>query len=410
MNDKEPLHLFAGYGVELEYMIVDRETLQVLPVCDRLLARVGAAESAEVELGPLAWSNELVLHVVELKTNGPAAALETLPPLFQHDVRRIDALLGEEGACLLPTGMHPTMDPHRDTRIWPHEYTDVYRAYDRIFGCRGHGWSNLQSTHLNLPFNNDEEFGRLHAAIRLVLPILPALAASSPIVDGRITGALDNRLEAYRLNQVKVPECAGHIIPEAVYTAADYSAGILEPLYRAIAPHDAAGILRHEWLNSRGAIARFERSAIEIRLLDIQECPAADLALLALIVAVLRAMTDMRLASDDEIRTWDGPRLARILGDTIRDAEATVLVDSAYLRLFGYPEASCRAGDLWRYLAGQHLVVGSPWRPALDVVFDEGTLARRILRAVGPEPAPARLLAVYRELAGCVRSGELFHA
>ena len=36
---------------------------------------------------------------------------------------------------------------------------------------------------LNLPFSSDEEFGRLHAAIRLLLPLLPALAASSPLVE-----------------------------------------------------------------------------------------------------------------------------------------------------------------------------------------------------------------------------------
>ena len=33
-----------------------------------------------------------------------------------------------------------------------------------------------------------------------------------------------------------------------------YEAGILEPMYRAIASQDSRGVLRHEWLNSRGAI------------------------------------------------------------------------------------------------------------------------------------------------------------
>ena len=68
------LHLFEAYGVELEHMIVDAETLDVKPVADRLLAAVseGDEPEAEVELGDVAWSNELVLHVIELKTNGPA--------------------------------------------------------------------------------------------------------------------------------------------------------------------------------------------------------------------------------------------------------------------------------------------------------------------------------------------------
>ena len=33
-----PMHLFDAYGVELEYMLVDRETLAVAPICDRVLA------------------------------------------------------------------------------------------------------------------------------------------------------------------------------------------------------------------------------------------------------------------------------------------------------------------------------------------------------------------------------------
>ncbi len=35
------LHLFEAFGVELEYMIVDRRTLAVRPIADRLLAAGG---------------------------------------------------------------------------------------------------------------------------------------------------------------------------------------------------------------------------------------------------------------------------------------------------------------------------------------------------------------------------------
>ena len=62
------------------------------------------------------------------------------------------------------------------------------QAFDRIFSCQGHGWANLQSMHINLPFADDAEFGRLHAAIRFLLPLLPGLTASSPVMDGAVTG------------------------------------------------------------------------------------------------------------------------------------------------------------------------------------------------------------------------------
>jgi hypothetical protein len=60
--------LFEVTGIEIEYMIVDRETLAVRPIADLVLGADG-----ELELGSIACSNELVLHVIELKTNGPGA-------------------------------------------------------------------------------------------------------------------------------------------------------------------------------------------------------------------------------------------------------------------------------------------------------------------------------------------------
>jgi gamma-glutamyl:cysteine ligase YbdK (ATP-grasp superfamily) len=257
-----PLGLFEAFGVELEYMIVDADTLDVRPAADELLAAVGGGYEVEVELGPVAWSNELALHVVEIKTNGPVASLGGLGALFQEHVGRIGSLLAPLDARLLPGGMHPWMDPHAELRLWPHENNRIYATFDRIFGCRGHGWANLQSTHINLPFGDDEEFGRLHAATRLVLPILPGIAASSPFVDGAPSGLMDARLDAYRTNSARVPSVTGHVIPEPVFTRAAYEGRLLQGIYDDLAPLDPEGVLRHEWVNARGCIARFDREVL----------------------------------------------------------------------------------------------------------------------------------------------------
>ncbi|HWC88763.1 MAG TPA: glutamate-cysteine ligase family protein, partial [Pirellulales bacterium] len=137
------LGLFQALGVELEYMIVDADTLSVRPIADELLREPSGEIVSEVEHGPIAWSNELVAHVIELKTNGPAATLDGLNEAFAGQVREIGGLLAAHGARLMPTAMHPWMDPHRETRLWPHDYSVVYQTFDRIFGCQGHGWSNL---------------------------------------------------------------------------------------------------------------------------------------------------------------------------------------------------------------------------------------------------------------------------
>jgi len=405
------LHLFEGYGIELEYMIVDRQSLAVLPVADEVIHAASDSYESEIERGPLNWSNELVLHVIELKTNGPAPALEDLPAKFQRDVAVINGILAPMGGILLPTAMHPWMDPHRETRLWPHEYNAIYEAYDRIFGCQGHGWSNLQSLHINLPFAGDEEFGRLHAAIRVVLPLMPALAASSPIMEGQVTGLMDNRLEAYRQNQRKIPILTNRVIPEPVYTRRDYAEGILGKIYRAIAPYDTGNILKHEWLNSRGAIARFERNTIEIRVLDIQETPWADLAVAMTITRLIRDLIAERWVALERVRAFPVDPLADLFVGAIRDAEETPIADRAYLGLFGYGgPVPCRMQDLWAHVAGQGCNLPADLAAPLKVILEQGPLARRIVAATGREPSRERLQAVYRDLADCLAEGRVFGA
>lgn len=411
MKQADKLGLFEGYGVELEYMIVERSSLGVAPLCDQILQLQAGELCNEVEVGPLCWSNELVLHVIELKTNGPAKVLNGLAQQFQQGVSQINAQLMPLGGQLMPGGMHPWMDPHSETRLWPHDNSSIYDAYNRIFGCQGHGWSNLQSTHLNLPFQGDEEFGRLHAAIRLVLPLLPALAASSPIASGRHTGLLDYRLRAYQQNQRKIREIAGTLIPEAVFSRNEYQANILQPMYDAIAPFDPESILQEEWLNSRGAIARFDRHSIEIRLLDIQECPQADLAIIELLCAVLQALVDERWCSLAEQQSWAVEPLAGWLSTAIGDAERARIDSTGYLALFGFPSKRASMNELWRHLARElRPDLAADRKDPLAVILDQGPLARRIVKQTGSAPSRRRLTEVYGKLCACLADGEMFYA
>ncbi len=63
-------------GIELEYMIVDarhaRRASDRRPAARR---RRRATTAATSSAAPVAWSNELALHVIELKTNGPVPRL-----------------------------------------------------------------------------------------------------------------------------------------------------------------------------------------------------------------------------------------------------------------------------------------------------------------------------------------------
>lgn len=411
-DHKVRLGLFEGYGVELEYMIVDAESLDVRPIADQLLAAEAGRIVSDVELGPVAWSNELVLHVIELKTNGPAKSLHGLAARFQESVARINAHLQPLGARLMPSAMHPWMNPARETKLWPHDCNAVYEAFDRIFGCQGHGWSNLQSVHLNLPFDGDEEFARLHAAIRVLLPILPALSASSPIADAELKGPLDYRLEAYRTNSARIPSITAQVVPEGVFTEADYDREIFQRIYADIAPHDPDGILQDEFLNARGAIARFSRGTIEIRVLDIAECPAADLAVVGAGVAALKGLVSERWSSLAEQQQVATPPLAELLRDVVQCGERTPIRLPGFASLFGL-EASpnVTAGAVWKHLAEQPGFfddMDASVQLAFERILAQGPLARRIVNAVGSADPRERLRPVYRRLCDDLAAGRMF--
>ena len=410
------LHAFAGAGIELEYVLVDRETLAVRPIADQLLRDASGAVVNALNHGRFGWSNELVLHLLELKSERPEAGLESLAEGFQDEVRAMNARLAPLGARLMPTGMHPWMNPRSETRLWPHEYAEIYATYDRVFDCRRHGWANVQSMHVNLPFAGDAELARLLAAARRVLPILPALAASSPVADGARQTVLDYRMQCYLTHAARVPAMLGDIVPEPVRSEAAYRAEILAPMYAEMAPFDADGVMQDEWLNARGAIVRFDRSALELRVIDTQECPARDLAVAAAAIGALRACYEGRLANEDPLAPFPTARLVNILHACIADADAAIIDDAEYLTGLGLRARRATAGELWRHLIETTLsLVGSDeertlWNERLELILSEGPLARRILQAAGSELPRERLQAVYAELCDCLEAGRPFSA
>jgi carboxylate-amine ligase len=406
------IHLFQGYGIELEYMLVDRDTLKIRPITDELLKHEIGHYASDFENGIVTWSNELVLHVVELKSTKPEHDLRALVTQFAENVNRINSILSTSNAMLMPTAAHPFMNPMLETKIWPHENNEVYNIYNKIFDCRGHGWSNLQSTHLNLPFYDDEEFAKLHAAIRLVLPILPALCASSPILDGKLTGSLDTRLKYYKTNQAKIPSITGKVIPEAVFSKRNYLNTIYEKIKSDIAPYDPGEELNAIWVNSRGAIPRFDRGSIEIRIMDIQECPSADIAALTLVIETIKALSANVFIDLEDQMKWKTEVLAQILDQTVEKAQGAMIENVEYLNLFGYPGKKASGSELWHHILQHLLKAGNSElqksSKELGVILKDGTLAHRIVQALHNDQSAENIARVYRRLCDCLATNEMF--
>jgi carboxylate-amine ligase len=402
-------HLFEVFGIELEYMLVNSDTGKIQPSVDMLMKLKTGEVVSNADNGPVEWSNELAAHVIELKTNGPANDLTKLDLKFHENILEINGLLKDKRLELWPTAAHPLMNPTLEMKLWEHSYSEVYALYNRIFNCSGHGWSNVQSMHINLPFYDDFEFEKLHAAIRILLPILPALSASSPILEGQYTGVKDNRMRMYLTNQKEIPEMTGKVIPEQVFNFSSYQSLIFDPINAAIAPYDHEHILEHHFLNSRGAIARFDRNAIEIRVLDLQECPLADLAIASLIVEVLKSLTAEEFSTLEEQKSWHEDDLFDVLKLVINDAELALIDNSNFLKLFGLKTEPISCQELWSHLYSKvaHRI-DLRHQQAIEFMLDHGSLSTRILKALGTDCSEEHIRQVYFQLGKCLAENKVF--
>jgi len=279
-------------GPEHEFSIVD-EKLMPLPIVDRVIRDFQGRIVNTVRLKDFSFGKELQAHVAEFKATTPFESPEAFEEtMYGAALTVLDLLERRYHARLLGLGMHPSLRLN-NVQVWSHRDRQIYGALSRIFNLNQHGWLNIQSFQLNLPFEDEKEAVRLCNALTNILPYLPAMTASSPIYERKIGDYVDNRLYFYLMNQNEIPSITGDVIPEYVSSFEEYEKTTIrrysEDLARVHAPKC---LLNKEWLNSRGAVIRFDRKAIEIRIMDEQECVRSDVALSCFIRALLRGILE----------------------------------------------------------------------------------------------------------------------
>jgi glutathione synthase/RimK-type ligase-like ATP-grasp enzyme/gamma-glutamyl:cysteine ligase YbdK (ATP-grasp superfamily) len=406
-----PFGAFEVAGMELEYPTVNEE-LEVVALVEPAFRVIAGRGTSDIELERVGFSNEIADHVFEVKTLEPVYALRDAEEAIVGGIRRFsDVLQHEWRARLLPTAMHPWFDPMK-ARLWTRSGLRVYTTYAQIFDIRTHGWMNVHATHLNLPFGDERETMAMHTAAAMLLPYLPALAASSPVHDGVLQPFADARLAWILQHQSRIPETVGRIVPEYVDSFSSYRREIIQPMYAALDDYPHSEPIRQEFLNSRGAVLRFGRRALEIRVLDTQECVKLDVAIAVFTRAALRQLTAEVLSGAIEPPPHDA---------LVADFEACVAAGSAAVVRAPHLVGDCGGEPC----IGVRSVLDALMERARRAVTDEdagylglvddiivqGTLSERIRARLEPlagsgEPFMAGLREVYTELAACLVSNE----
>jgi glutamate---cysteine ligase / carboxylate-amine ligase len=169
-------------GVEEEIMLLDAETLELVPAADDVIEEAGQVEHGQIK-------NELFASVIELTTD-PCDTVDDVGDALRGLRARADAAARRLGLRLAAVGTHPTAIPERQ------EIADDprYREFVHYAGvsAKRQGVNGLH-VHVEMP-NADACF----AALEGVLPWLPlvlALSANSPYLAAQQTGLASNRAE-----------------------------------------------------------------------------------------------------------------------------------------------------------------------------------------------------------------------
>jgi glutamate---cysteine ligase / carboxylate-amine ligase len=257
-------------GIEEEFAILEPATLDLVPRFEHLRACASERDPLLAD----AITGELISSEIEI-VSGRGENLADALSLQRERRRRLFALAGEESAGLGATGTHPWAD-YREQPIID---TEHYRRVEQ--GLKYVAWrNNTFSLHVHVGINGIDRAVRVCDRLRPVLPLLLAVSANSPYLDGRDSGLRSARTQSFTRN---FPRCG---IPDAFGGWQAYRRYI-EFLLRTGSIVEFTQV----WWSVR---PHFEFGTVEVRICDAQSTANESDALAGLIVAcVAQAARDL---------------------------------------------------------------------------------------------------------------------
>jgi len=253
-------------GVEEEFSILDPHTLELVPRFEELR---DAAQSDQLLAEGI--TGELISSEIEI-ISGVGADLHDALTHQRERRKRLFALAGAHGVALGATGTHPWAD-YREQPIID---TEHYRRVEE--GLKYVAWrNNTFSLHVHLGVRGIDRAVRVCDRLRPVLPLLLALSANSPYLDGLDTGLHSARTQSFTKS---FPRCG---VPDAFGGWRAYREYI-EFL------RDTRSIVEFTqvWWSVR---PHFTFGTVEVRICDAQATAHESEALAAMIAACIAQAT-----------------------------------------------------------------------------------------------------------------------
>ncbi len=256
-------------GLEEEFALLDPEDLGLVP----RFADLERAASADPVL-PQAIAGELISSEIEIRS-GRGKDLAAARRAQKDRRRRLFALASECGVAIGATGTHPWSD-YREQRVIQ---TEHYRRVEE--GLKYVAWrNNTFSLHVHVGVRGADRAVLVCDRLRPVLPLLLALSANSPFLDGRDSGLHSARTQIFTRS---FPRCG---VPDA-FGSWNAFAQYIDFLVRTRSIVEYTQV----WWSIRPHLAF---GTVEVRICDAQQTASESDGLAALIVAcVAQAARDV---------------------------------------------------------------------------------------------------------------------
>jgi carboxylate-amine ligase len=350
-------------GIEEEFALLHPATLDLVPRFEELRERARERDPLLAE----AITGELIRSEIEIVSGRGESFADALARQRERR-RRLFALAGEESVALAATGTHPWADYRGQSII----DTEHYRRVEE--GLKYVAWrNNTFSLHVHVGIRDIDRAVRVCDRLRPVLPLLLAVSANSPYLDGRDSGLASARTQSFTRN---FPRCG---IPDAFGGWPAYR-DYIEFLLRTNSIVEFTQV----WWSVR---PHFEFGTVEVRICDAQSTASESEALAALILAcVAQAARDV----DERVPFADPPPrlIEENMWRAIRQGQDGKMVDLD--RGEEYPAAEI-AERLARWTEPMRTELG------LDPVFPERNGAQRQRRQIEAGEPPEEVFAA------CVR-------
>jgi glutamate---cysteine ligase / carboxylate-amine ligase len=265
-------------GLEEEFALLHPDSLDLIPAYERLY---DAAQDDPVLRASVC--GELISSEIEI-VSGVGADLHDALARQREARRQLFALASAHGVALAATGTHPWADYRRQPII----DTEHYRRVEE--GLKYVAWrNNTFSMHVHVGVRDLDRAVRVCDRLRPVLPLLLAISANSPYLDGQDSGLHSARTQSFTKS---FPRCG---VPDAFGGWASYR-DYIEFLMRTNSIVEFTQV----WWSVR---PHFRFGTVEVRICDAQSTASESEALAALMVAcVVQAARDV-----DEERPFVDP-------------------------------------------------------------------------------------------------------